>query len=83
MPYARVGKFLLSGTWIWTQATNTWTWTRTWTLRPAGLGLGLESCPVRLGLDSRHAGLGLDSLGLEKRWTRCNSACIVGSHAIY
>ena len=25
-----------------------------------GLGLGLESCPVKLGLNSRHAGLGLD-----------------------
>ena len=36
--------------------------------KPAGLGL--ESCPVRigLGLNSRHAGL-----GLEKTWTRCNS----------
>jgi hypothetical protein len=32
-----------------------------------------ESCPVRLGLDSRYAGL-----GHEKRWTRCNSGDKIG-----
>ena len=50
-------KFPLLGTRIRTWAA--WTWTRTRNLQPAGLGL--ESCLVWLGLDSRHAGLGLDS----------------------
>jgi hypothetical protein len=59
MSCTRAKKFSATcmGTRIWTRAANMWTWTRTRNLH----GLGLESCPLKLGLDLRHAGLGLDS----------------------
>ena len=64
--WARAGKFPFLGARIRTRVTKNLGSDSD--SNPVGLGFGLESYPVRLGLDLRHAGLGLDSDSRET-WT--------------